>query len=144
MATAPTLFTLPLHLRANIAALLAAEIAPPHLQDELSAAIAAADVEEMESDIEPEPESSDDEKGGDGVDKPAPTRKPPTIDGEILDRVAAWASSKHERLTSAGLDYSYIGLLAGTQVYLAPRQRNLALAADKALADKEKVRVQYS
>lgn len=153
--TAPTLFTLPPHLRANITALLGAEIAPTSLQDDLRAALAAADIDEMEeSDAEPPGNGQGNDQGPED-DKPVvtPRRKPPTIEGEILDRVAAWASCAGDGLAAAKLgmssegeadpdpaDYSFIGLLAGTEVYLAPRQRALAAAADKALADKDKVR----
>ncbi|CAK9780376.1 unnamed protein product [Cutaneotrichosporon oleaginosum] len=152
--TAPTLFTLPPHLQESIAALVAADVAPARLQDDLRAALAAAGIEEMEeSDVDAEPTdgpskpdepspataaSAGSDAGSEPVDVKPPRRKPPTIGGELLDALAAWAGSARDRLVSAGLDYSFIGLLAGTEVYLPPRQRALAAAADKALADREK------
>lgn len=116
--TAPTLFTLPAHLRANLAALVACGIAPPPLQDRLRTALAAADLEEMEDELEEadvapatgttELALAPEEDGAaDRQDEPVaaklPQRKPPTVDGDLLDMVAAWAGAERERIASAGL-----------------------------------------
>lgn len=100
MTTAPTLFTLPPHLRENIASLVTASIAPEELQVKMRDALAAAEVEEMEETLEAEPatrpEKDDNEENAEPTERlhpPPPQRKPPTIDGELLDELSSWAAT---------------------------------------------------
>lgn len=90
------LFTLPQHLRETIAEFVTAGAGPDQLRSQLQAALDAPDVEE-EDDVEELAV-----EGEEGEKRP-PLMRPPTIDGELMDTLAAWSGSHEDELRSVGL-----------------------------------------
>ncbi|RSH88332.1 uncharacterized protein EHS24_000869 [Apiotrichum porosum] len=75
---------------------------------------------------------------------PVPTLRPATIDGDLLERISRWVGGDDgsKAVEKAGLDaapYGPIAILAGSEVYLPPRQRALAKAAEAEQAKKEEL-----
>jgi hypothetical protein len=109
----------------------------------------------LERDDENEKDEEGEKDGNTSSDRialaPPRVRRPPTVSADLLDEISAWAAQHDAELTSAGIgtsspfillttpdsaDFGLIALLAGTTVYLAPRQRALARVAERNAEEK--------
>ncbi|GFZ48669.1 hypothetical protein JCM24511_06418 [Saitozyma sp. JCM 24511] len=140
-----TRLTLPPHLLETIKQLLIADVElPSDLRRDLeaalsSAAVVAVDAQRTVPDTERGQERPEDSSGGhypEGaeVSEAAEEVVPPTIDVEVLEQLSRWATSNDGRalLKRKRLDpsnYLLISLLAGTEVYLPPSQRDRLIAS---------------